>query len=182
LKQSYRVEPKSRENIRSIAHRIRRFYGWEDKTYIPVVELLERLCEFSPSFYYEVIDDSDWLWKEHAWTDVTNGHVLIKQSVYDGAFDEKKRDRMTIAHEIGHYVMHHLGNVRMETVYTFQKLESYEDPEWQAKCFAGELLMPYHWLHLLQPDEIERMCGVSFDAVQTHLKAVRYWFIPGIRQ
>jgi hypothetical protein len=52
-----------------------------------------------------------------------------------------------------------------------QKLKPYEDPEWQANAFGGELLAPSYLISGMSVDEVSRKCGVSTCAAQVQLKA-----------
>jgi len=51
-------------------------------------------------------------------------------------------------------------------------IKPYEDPEWQADCFAGELLMPYHLIQEMSKEEIMQKCKVSFTAACNQSKYV----------
>ena len=61
----------------------------------------------------------------------------------------------------------------MERNFEGGKIRSFEDPEWQAKCFAGELLIPAHLVGDLTPEEISEKCGVSYDAAVVQYKSMR---------
>ena len=39
--------------------------------------------------------------------------------------------------------------------------KAYEDPEWQANCFAGELLVPKRLVKNLSVEEIVEQCKVT---------------------
>jgi hypothetical protein len=73
--------------------------------YFPVAELLEFMPEIFPKSHFEVVEDDELPCGVHAETDVENHVIYVKQSVYDGACSGNGRDRMTIAHEIGHYLL-----------------------------------------------------------------------------
>ncbi len=66
--------------------------------------------------------------------------LKVRDSVYDGAFNDNTRDRFTIAHEIGHAILH--TNVTQSYARFNQKPKAFEDPEWQANEFAANLLLP----------------------------------------
>ena len=55
-------------------------------------------------------------------------------------------------------------------------VEAYNDPEWQAKCLAAELLIPYYKLKALKRkpsvDYIINLCGVSSEAAEYQLQYV----------
>lgn len=164
----YEVEPKSREDIRRVAEYFRKILGIEDIKYVPIVEVLDALVEMDPEFTYEVVTDDQFPESIHADTDVISKYIRIKESVYDGACKGNGRDRMTIAHEIGHYILINVCGFRLHRKFNRNKIQAYRTPEWQAKCFAGELLMKKEHIACLSVDEIIDTCGVSKTAATYH--------------
>lgn len=51
------VEAKSRQNIREIANTFRMQVGQSGKLWFPIVEVLELMPYFFPSFNYEIVAD-----------------------------------------------------------------------------------------------------------------------------
>lgn len=88
-----------------------------------------------------------------------NGEILIRESVYVQAYYDDYRSRFTIAHELGHAVLHApfdgFGQGRDILAYK----ERYYDSEWQANTFAAELLIPTSTLIYLRTE------GVSLDVI-----------------
>ena len=99
------VEAKSRKDIRSLVRNFRRYFNLDDCLYFPITALLDILTEVFPGYNYEIVYDNELSADTHADTDITTGNIRIKQIVYDRACAGEGRDRMTIAHEIGHYFM-----------------------------------------------------------------------------
>lgn len=166
----YVVEPKSRRDLRMLARLLRYKLGLEDEIYFPIVELLDVLCEMFPKFSYEIVEDSLLPRNVHADTDVMHHHIRIKESVYEGAVNGNGRDRMTIAHEIGHYFTLCFCGFRFQRNFKKEPVPTYKSPEWQAKCFAGELLVDYQLAKNMKPFEIMESCGVSIDAANYQYK------------
>lgn len=97
------------------------------------------------------------------------------------------RNRFTIAHELGHFVLHReqYKDVIFESgrgrLYRREDLKPYEDPEWQANCFAAALLMPRESVTLLtQGLEFAEACTlikdtfmVSWTAARNRLREIR---------
>ena len=137
------------------------------------VELLDVMTELFDDFNYEVVEDKVLSKKVHADTDIRTGHIRIKESVYEGACNGEGRDRMTIAHEIGHYFTLCFCGFRLERNFSGGKIPAFRDPEWQAKCFAGELMVPAHRVKGMDAYEIADQCGVSYDAA-----CVQYKHLP----
>lgn len=136
----------------------------------PLFELLDVFTEIFDDFNYEVVEDTVLSKKVHADTDIRTGHIRIKESVYNGACNGEGRDRMTIAHEIGHYFMLCFCGFKLERNFSDRKIPIFRDPEWQAKCFAGELMIPAHLVKGMSKFEITRRCGVSFNAAHEQYK------------
>ncbi|MBQ5852314.1 MAG: ImmA/IrrE family metallo-endopeptidase [Lachnospiraceae bacterium] len=163
----YVVEAKTRKQLRELAHILRRHLGVEDVLYFPIVEALDVLSEVFPNFSYEVVEDTELARGTHADTDVTTGHIRIKESVCNGACEGVGRDRMTIAHEIGHFFTLCFCGFKLQRNYNKdKKIPAYKSPEWQAKCFAGELMIPSHLVSEMSPNAIAIECGVSLPAAK----------------
>ena len=164
---NYMVEPKSRCDLRDLANLLREKLGLQNCLYFPIVEILDVFTEvFSPKFNYEIVDDNELPENTHADTDILSGLIRIKESVYNGACEGKGRDRMTIAHELGHFFTLCLCDFKLRRNFKPEECPPYRDPEWQAKCFAGELLVPAHLVKNLSSRQIAKQCGVSVDAAK----------------
>jgi Zn-dependent peptidase ImmA (M78 family) len=77
--------------------------------------------------------------------------VVVDEKTYEGLERDRHHDRFTIAHEVGHLVLHGVELVRLSAIHHTQaalmrgKVPShpaYMDTEWQANGFAAALLMP----------------------------------------
>ena len=167
---NYMGEAKSRIDLRKLARILRKHLNLDDELYFPIVELLDVFTEIFDDFNYEVVEDTVLSKKVHADTDIRTGHIRIKESVYNGACNGEGRDRMTIAHEIGHYFMLCFCGFKLERNFSDRKIPIFRDPEWQAKCFAGELMIPAHLVKGMSKFEITRRCGVSFNAAHEQYK------------
>ena len=167
---NYMVEAKSRIDLRKLARILRKHLNLDDELYFPIVELLDVFTEIFDDFNYEAVEDTVLSKKVHADTDIRTGHIRIKESVYNGACNGEGRDRMTIAHEIGHYFMLCFCGFKLERNFSDRKIPIFRDPEWQAKCFAGELMIPAHLVKGMSKFEITRRCGVSFNAAHEQYK------------
>lgn len=165
---TFKCEPLSRENLRNYAYQIRKELGLEKEYYFPIVEFLELMPEIFTNFTYEIVSDDELDYRKFAETDVENEKIFIKESVYDKACQGSGLDRFTIAHEIGHYLLLSVSGVKFAR--TSVKPKTYENPEWQAEAFAGELLIPHHLIKKSDtPETIVKKCGVSYSAAKTQL-------------
>lgn len=166
---SVKCEPISRNALREYVYKIRKELGLEKKLYFPIVNFLEIMPEIFQDFSFQIVEDDEMESYKHAETDVNNEIIYIKQSVYNGACEGNGRDRFTIAHEIGHYLLLSVSKVKFSRTSSTPKV--YEDPEWQANVFAGELLVPHHLIkRYKRPETIAKKCGVSISAALLQLQ------------
>lgn len=160
----YKAIPMSRVDIRNIAEKLKEKLQIPiNQPYIDVTQVLERLCDEDSKFSFEIVEDDVLEEGVQAESDVQHHTIYIKKSVYDGAAMNNGRDRITIAHEIFHILLH-----QQNTLVLFRRdaetRKIYENPEWQAECFAGEFLMPYNFIKDLSIQEIMENCKVTESA------------------
>lgn len=160
----YIVEGKSRKDLRNLAMILRKHLGLENRLWVPIVELLDVLAEILEGFSYEIVPDHAMSPGTHAETDIRTGHITIKESVYERACNGEGRDRMTIAHEIGHFFTLCFCGFKLQRNFKRQEVKPFNDPEWQAKCFAGEFMVARHLTEDMSVSQIVETCGVSIDA------------------
>lgn len=146
--------------MRALARGVRLLLGINPcQLYIDVTRVLEKISELDPNFSFEIVDDDKLESGVQAQTDIVKDKILVKESVYKGAIKNIGRDRMTIAHELLHLILHQPSSL---TLYRRNdKIPTYKNPEWQAECFAGELLMPYEKIKTMSEPEIVDKCKVS---------------------
>ena len=172
-KMTYATEPLSRMQIRKYTYFIRSILKCNTVLMFPVVRFLEILPSFigDKDFCYIVVSDSDLPFNIHAEFDLEENCIRIKESVYEGACNGVGRDRMTIVHEIGHVLLLKYNGLKLYRSFDHD-IPIYCDPEWQAKCFAGELLIPAHLIQDLTIEEISKECGVSPQAAAYQLSTI----------
>lgn len=162
---AYIVDRKSRLEIRTFVNEFRKDFNLDNVLYFPIDLILDVFTLYFADFSYEVVADDGLKKNIHAETDILNGHIVIKESVYNRACLGYGRDRMTIAHELGHYLLHYCLEPNIKEI-LHENYDISVDPEWQAKCFAGELLIPKDLVIFMTPSEIAEKCGVSLKAAQ----------------
>lgn len=150
----------SRKEIRQLVEVVRDAVELTEKRYFPVAEFLELvLTTIDENFEYEVKTVEE-MGSRYAVTYPEEKRIDIREDVYDRAADGNPRDRFTIAHEIGHYLMHSPSTVSFARD-SGQRTPPYLDPEWQANTFAGELLAPPALIKGLSVERVMEECGVS---------------------
>ena len=151
------AKPTSRAKIRKTTELIRKIAQAED--YFDVVRFLEhRLPMMDEDFELCVLADEE-MHGYYAKAYPDQHKIEVRQSVYLGAIENIGGHRFTLCHELGHYFMH--GSERISYPRTQEKIQAYEDPEWQANTFAGELLVPANIARNFTVSEISQRCGVS---------------------
>lgn len=174
------VAPRSRKDIRKLARVIRQsltdFTGgsWRE-AHFPIVQFLDplitRIFDRYEDLVVEVVDASV-LGEAHGNTYPDQNIIQLRDDVYEGARNGLGRDRLTLAHELGHLLMHR--GVSMARALPKREVPAYQSSEWQANCFAGELLVdPRH----IEPGDnaftVADKFGVSTEAAQYQMKCYR---------
>ena len=54
-----------------------------------------------------------------------------------------------------------------------ERLKPYEDPEWQANAFGGELLASSYLIKGMKTYEVSEKCGVSVSAAKIQLRSLQ---------
>ena len=155
------TRPLSRKRIRWLANNLRKAFNLQDEIYLPIVLILEAL-EREGHFSLErtAINEMPRAFGEY----IPSEKILrIREDIYLDAADGDGFARSTCAHELGHFIMGH-----GEEPIKFSRhanstaiIKPYEDSEWQANAFAGELLVPKHLVDGLKPMEIVEKCDVT---------------------
>lgn len=165
----YEANPTSRAKIRRVTSFIREVLDLSDEEYFPIDVFLEwGMPQIDKDFNFEVIECTEM--QEYAITFPEKKIIYIREDVYENCLKGIPRDRFTIAHEIGHYLLHTPGNIKLARTNSKDKLPAYKDPEWQANTFAAELLAPPSLLAGLSIDEIFLRFGVSKQVADIQMK------------
>ena len=169
--QCFEVPPLSRARIRAIATNFRRVLQWEEP-YFPVIEVLEfGLPQMIPDFEYEIRPRSD-LKDNHGLTYPDQRRIEIREDVYDRACEGDGFYRLTVAHEMGHLILH--TNIPLARSVAVSDIPAYRSSEWQANCFAGELLVHHDFIGRCgDVDAAMELFGVSRSAAETQWEAFK---------
>ena len=133
---NYKVSPCSRLEIRNFADYFRKKTKLYDELAYPIVEIFELLAE-AGYYNYEVISIED-MPDNYGETLQGENLIRIREDIYDKACKDDGFSRSTIAHELLHFFKHRQEEIVFcRTVEEMKNRKVYEDPEWQANCFAG---------------------------------------------
>lgn len=165
------VKTLSRATARRKAELIRKLFDAEPGK-LDIVKFLEKLPVLVDGINVEIVEDEEMKFGDFAYFEPDfssgEGKIVISNSVYESACGYSTtsgRDRMTIAHEIAHYfLMMWLEYIPVDK-YHSGKISPANDPEWQAKALAGELLMPFEdTKSYTDPKILAKDYGVSVEA------------------
>ena len=150
----------SRAKIRMLTTELRKLCGIQDQFYFPIVQFIEWvLGDPDSDFSYEIVPKEE-MEDTYGTTNTGSNVMRIRLDVYLGAIKGNPRDRFTLCHELGHYLMHQPKYIS----YARGSVPTYCQPEWQANTFAAELMAPYDLVKDMQPEEIAEKCGMSLTA------------------
>lgn len=166
------ARPTSRIKIRENANFLREVFDLQDYECLPILLLLENgLSMIDPDFHYEIKPIHE-MPNQVGLAQPSENRILIREDAYEGAVDGVGQHRFTIAHEIGHYLMHKKGVVSLARNEDNMFIPAYKQPEWQANTFAAELLAPPHIIRGMSPEEIRDKCGVSLQVARIQLNQI----------
>ncbi|EOD5329024.1 ImmA/IrrE family metallo-endopeptidase [Vibrio parahaemolyticus] len=160
-----KVSQRSTQEIRALAHQMRDLLVQSrfNRLHLPIAELLDHLRDTGQIEFIPLEDHE--LPNEYALSSPNQMMIKCRESVYHGALAGKPRDKFTLAHELGHILMHQNTNPEFARSQTASFHHFTEDAEWQANTFASELLVDSRNLDgVSSPRDIEVKFGISFEA------------------
>lgn len=154
------AEALSRSQIRMLVKELRKVIGCDKVAYFPIIQFIEWILanpEYGMDF--EVVDLEE-MQDTYGTTNTGKNVMRIRSDVYDGVVKGRPRDRFTLCHELGHYILHQPEFMS----YARGDIPRYCQSEWQANTFAGELMAPYDIVKDMSIEEIVEKCGMSRQA------------------
>lgn len=159
--QKYKATPVSRNAIRQLAAQIRKITGTENTLYFPIIHFVECvLPQLVDGFFLEILP-KDEMPNKCGETFPAEKKIQIREDIYQAAIDGDGFARYSVAHEVGHLLINDVDSISLCRLEPGERLKPYEDPEWQADAFGGELLMYYPLIHRMSEDDIAEKCGVT---------------------
>jgi hypothetical protein len=133
------VAPLKKTQIDLLAMQWRRGFGYGDDQPVNMLRIIEfGLPQVFSDFEYEIVPDAD-LRGAEATTSLTKRHMRISATTYDDARSGAGRPSFTLAHELGHLLLHCQRPVELARG---KPQQAFRDPEWQADTFASCFLIP----------------------------------------
>jgi hypothetical protein len=169
------VPPRSRIKIRVLARQVRALYRrvtGRDEPWFPIVGFVDVVVPLvDEDFQLQVVSKGE-LGNAHGMTYPDRNIMQIREDVYEGGRRGVGRDRLTIAHEVGHWLMH--SDLGLARVRATARSEPFRSSEWQANAFGGELLVSADHIHLCKSaKEAALLFGVSTEAAAYQWKKFR---------
>lgn len=162
------VEPLSRIKISRIAQELRKKIGCEDILYFPIVPFIEWvLMDPENGMELEIVEPHE-MQDTYGTTNTGRNVMRIRSDVYERAVGGNPRDRFTLCHELGHYLLHQPEFVS----YARGTVPVYRNPEWQANTFAAELMAPRDMVKDMTVDQIMEECGMSRQAAEIQYRMI----------
>ena len=87
--------------------------------------------------------------------------IVVPSDVYDGACIGNFQDRMTLAHELAHYILHGILKIPVSELQDGEICSKYEDPEAIADMLARFLLSVCGLVQNMSTAELSAECGLS---------------------
>ena len=163
------AEPLSRKRIRNITMELRNIVGYEKEPFFPIVHFIEWvIADPDGGVDFEILTKEE-MRNMYGTTNTGSNVMRIREDVYNGAVKGNPRDRFTLCHELGHYILHQPNNIS----YARGDIPVYRNPEWQANVFAAELMAPYNLVKNMSINEIMNRCGMSRQAASIQYKECR---------
>jgi hypothetical protein len=148
MSDDYRVKARSDQEVRQFAKKSRVYFGVADCKRLDVLDCLKReyiwTVRGQRRLNFQVRPDNE-MGDADGSTTYGKGivSIAVKESVRDAALVGDGRSRNTLAHELGHAVLHDGPPLfrRLGGTMTPKYLRSYESAEHQAKVFAPAFLI-----------------------------------------
>lgn len=166
------VKPASRQMIWTLVHKIRRALNVANELYFDIIWFVENIMpQIFTDFTFAVLPNEE-LGNQHGKAIPDENTIYIREDVYEGACTGNGRDRLTIAHEVGHFLMHGNASIEYCRIAPGEKLPAYRDADWQADVFGGELLAPAYLIEGMTAEQIHECCVVSLQCANAQLRAL----------
>ena len=162
--QKFEATGLSRDRIAQIAFWLRKKAKSENDFAINIVSFIENtLPNILQCFEFEIVGEQE-LENRYAETELAYqgkpAVIRVQEKVYKDAVNGIPRAIFTLAHELGHLLLH--TQSRITPCSPEMVIPAYKDPEWQANTFAGELLVMRHLARGMSVAEIADKFHVSY--------------------
>lgn len=162
-----KVKPKTYWEIAEITRSLREECLIDDIEFVPIVKMLEAIARDG----FQVIEMEE-MGNNEGLTYPDQGIIQIREDVYYAACNDDKRARDTLAHELGHFILHRSTSMAKTTATSVTG--PMIDSEWQADEFSGLLLAPTHIVSGKTAAEVSILCGVPLHTAINRVRKSKY--------
>lgn len=168
----YIVPPRSWAAIGHLTDNIRVQFSLATEPWFPVMDFLERVLDQKMGMVELQLRTKKELSDYEGLTDPRGQFIILREDVYERAWEYDGRARFTVAHELGHFFLH--TGISMARATSERHVKPFRRSEPQANQFAAEVLMPRHFM--LPTDTVQTVVerhGVSSEAASNRLRYMR---------
>lgn len=169
---SFVVQPRSWHEIETIADRLRDQLNLAKAPYFPVVDVMEQVLDLTLGIVrFEVASHKEMDGAE-GYTDPAGEFIMIREDVYETACQGNGRARFTLAHELGHLVLH--ARMPLARATKGASLAPFRLSEPQANVFAAALLMPARFFMVNDTRQVvSKRFGTSLEAARRRIETLK---------
>lgn len=165
-----KTNPLSVKDIEKIANNFRKEYNVKENEFFPILDIIDEMFVKGMLSYQVVEEDYRLLDKDTpAVYNSYENFMYIKESVIEEYEKDIYRSCFTLCHELFHFIQTEVLNFDFEEC---DECKLYEDVDWQANEFAGQLLIPTKYIDLPEND-LQEMFHVSLECVLTRKTKVK---------
>lgn len=159
-----KTNPLSLVKIEEYAYNLRKQCKLSLSDAFPIYDYINYLCDLG-LLNIQILDNNDKYLNDNcvAKYNSIDNFIYIRESILDDYECNNYRANFTLAHELFHYIQSKILNFDFEEV---DECKAYEDLEWQANNFAGELLLPKSFLDV-DDNKLIDMFKVTMECVLT---------------
>jgi Zn-dependent peptidase ImmA (M78 family) len=136
---------KTNEELEEIARAFLKRMGIEHQVRPDLLTIITKIKHANPAFNYERVPDDEMPDAEAQW-DSERCVLRMRESVFVGMQRSEPRARMTVAHELSHFIMGHTGLLNRSTVKSASEIAvgRIRHQESETRRLAPVLLAPEH--------------------------------------
>ena len=157
---------KTDEELEAVARKFLRIIGLEKQVRPDMMTIISKLKHVVPSFGYRRVPDADLPDADAQWSS-DDFEIRMRESVFVGMQRGDPRARMTVSHELSHYLLGHKGLLNRGTVKSVAEMSVRRiiSQESEARRLAPIILAPEHLIpDPASIDDIVSMFGLSQQA------------------
>lgn len=159
-----KTNPLSVKEIEKLANVFRSNYNVSDNEAFPILDVIDDMF-INKILSFQVLDNDNPILEEMvpACYVPKENFIYVKESVLEEYEAGNYRSAFTLCHELFHYVQAQVLKFDFEEV---ESCKTYEDIDWQANEFAGQLLIPTSFIEE-DSEKLVEMFHVSLECVLT---------------